>query len=191
MIIQVLASCQWGPVTAYGVGLWNKARGLGQGWTIPAGRAPGRPSPRAAGPRAGSTWSLIFTSIFKVRYRKYIRLRQIDSVFPVVLSSENLASQPKNLANLWRETQNQFGAASLCVESPEQTNSHSSDAPYHDKQGYNWSLLKGRQWWPKSRKQNSWWFSFYRHRLILKQIFYKWWYLPVWPRMTNDKIYQL
>ncbi len=61
------------------------------------------------------------------------RLRQIDSVFPVILSSENLTSQPKkkttppqkknewlfffsrksakNLANLWRETQNQFGAA--------------------------------------------------------------------------------
>ncbi len=38
-------------------GLWNKARGLGQGWTRPAGRAPGWPSPRAAGPRAGSTWS--------------------------------------------------------------------------------------------------------------------------------------
>ncbi len=33
------------------MGLWNKARGLGQGWTRPAGRAPGRPSPRAAGPR--------------------------------------------------------------------------------------------------------------------------------------------
>ncbi len=68
---------------------------------------------------------------------KIIGLRQIDSVFPVILSSENLASQPKkkrppekknkntvyhilfffprksgeNLANLWRETQNQFGAA--------------------------------------------------------------------------------
>ncbi len=37
--------------------LWIKARGLGQGWTRPAGRAPGRPTPRAAGPRAGSTWS--------------------------------------------------------------------------------------------------------------------------------------
>ncbi len=35
--------------------LWIKARGLGQGWTRPAGRAPGRPRPRAAGPRAGST----------------------------------------------------------------------------------------------------------------------------------------
>ncbi len=44
-----------------------------------------------------------------------IRLRQIESVFPVILSSENLACQPKknlkNLANLWREIQNQFGAA--------------------------------------------------------------------------------
>ncbi len=37
--------------------LWIKARGLGQGWTRPVGRAPGRPSPRAADPRAGSTWS--------------------------------------------------------------------------------------------------------------------------------------
>ena len=36
--------------------LWIKARGLGQGWTRPAARAPGRPSPRAAGPRAGSTY---------------------------------------------------------------------------------------------------------------------------------------
>ncbi len=38
------------------IGLWIKARGLGQGCTRPAGRAPGRPSPRAAGPRAGSKW---------------------------------------------------------------------------------------------------------------------------------------
>ena len=36
--------------------LWIKARGLGQGWTRPAGRAPDQPSTRAAGPRAGSTW---------------------------------------------------------------------------------------------------------------------------------------
>ncbi len=35
---------------------------LCQGWTRPLGRTPGRPSMRAAGPRAGSTWSS--TSIF-------------------------------------------------------------------------------------------------------------------------------
>ncbi len=31
---------------------------------------------------------------------KAIRLRQIDSVFPVILSSQNLASQPKKKNNL-------------------------------------------------------------------------------------------
>ncbi len=70
-----------------------------------------------------------------------VRLRQIDSVFPVILSSENLATKHikkttpekkktkkhvlpnfvffpgklgENLANLWRETHNQFGAALGC-----------------------------------------------------------------------------
>ena len=40
------------------LGLWIKAQGLGQG------RAPGRPSPRAARPRAESTWSsaLLFST---------------------------------------------------------------------------------------------------------------------------------
>ncbi len=33
------------------VGLWIKALGLCQGWTRPLGRAPGRPSPLACGPR--------------------------------------------------------------------------------------------------------------------------------------------
>ena len=42
--------------TFNGMSLWIKAQGLGQGWTRPAGRAPSRPSPWAADPRAGSTW---------------------------------------------------------------------------------------------------------------------------------------
>ncbi len=75
-----------------GICLWIKARGLGQGCTRPAGRAPDRPSPRAAGPRAGST---------------------------VVFSKWDI------------------GNTSLCVASPEQANSHSSDASYHGEQGYN------------------------------------------------------
>ena len=44
--------------------LWIKAQGLGQGCTRPAelGRAPGRPSPRACGPRAGSTLLCVASS---------------------------------------------------------------------------------------------------------------------------------
>ncbi len=47
------------------IGLWIKARGLWQGWTRHASRAPGRPSPRATGPSAGLTWT---------GFRKYIVL---------------------------------------------------------------------------------------------------------------------
>ena len=83
------------------IGLWIKARGLGQGCTRPAGRAPGRPSPRVAGPRAGSTFF------------------DRASWFFLVFSKWDI------------------GNTSLCVASPEQANSHSSDASYHGEQGYN------------------------------------------------------
>ncbi len=42
--------------------LWIKARGLGKGWTRPAGRAIGWPCPGAAGPRAGSKLDIGNTS---------------------------------------------------------------------------------------------------------------------------------
>ncbi len=62
------------PSQVIGRGLWIKARGLGQVWTRPAGRAP------------------VYSAI---------------------------------------------GNILLCVASSEQTNSHSSGASYHGKQGYN------------------------------------------------------
>ncbi len=106
-------SCHWTDRTVLGFStvlhffctppcLWIKARGLGQGCTRPAGRAPGRPSPGAAGVadrdrppvRAGMRSRLVFSKGF-------------------------------------------IGNSSLCVASPEQANSHSSDASYHGEQGYN------------------------------------------------------
>ena len=43
LLLWITLDLIWTYWLPYGLCLWNKARGLGQGWTRPAGRAPGRP----------------------------------------------------------------------------------------------------------------------------------------------------
>ncbi len=146
--------------------------GLGQGCTRPAGRAPGRPSPRAAGRRAGLTWSSAQGSGTNLTHTEGFN-RIISLFFFSLKKTLNcyLTSHCSCGWLFWLDSWSKkspvwkgdffdraswffivfskwdIGNTSFCVVSPKQANSHSSDASYHGEQEYNEQLRQKVSWY--------------------------------------------